>query len=59
LFLIGLETIKPYLLQINNEGSELIVSSPIEETIVEPRYLIFAFRAGSHGLIQGGRKSWE
>ena len=52
-------TNKPYFLQINNEGSELSVSSPIEETIIEPRYLIFAFRAGSHGVIQGGRKSWE
>ena len=52
-------TNKPYLLQINNEGSELSVSSPIEEIIIEPRYLIFAFRAGSHGVIQGGRKSWE
>ena len=50
---------KPYDLEINSEGSQLSVSSPIEDPIVEPRYLIFAFRAGSHGVIQGGRRSWD
>ena len=50
---------KPYFLEINEEGSQLSVSSPIDEPIVEPRYLIFAFRAGSHGVIQGGRRSWD
>jgi hypothetical protein len=50
---------KPYYLEINEEGSQLSVSSPIDEPIVEPRYLIFAFRAGSHGVIQGGRRSWD
>ena len=49
----------PYLLEISGEGADLIVSSPIKEPIIEPRYLIFAFRAGSHGVIKSGRKSWD
>ncbi len=49
----------PYLIEISGEGADLIVSSPIKEPIIEPRYLIFAFRAGSHGVIKSGRKSWD
>ena len=48
-----------YLLDINQDGNELIVSSPIDEPIIESHYLIFSFKAINHGVIKDGRKSWE
>ena len=48
-----------YLLDINQDGNELIVSSPIDEPIIESHYLIFSFKALNHGVIKDGRKSWE
>ena len=48
-----------YLMDINQDGNELIVSSPIDEPIIESHYLIFSFKALNHGVIKDGRKSWE
>jgi hypothetical protein len=44
---------------ITEDGSGLKVSSPIIETIIEPRYLLFSFKANSHGIIRNGQKSWN
>jgi len=52
-------TNKPYQMEIDETGTSLIVASPIEETIKEPRYLLFSFKANSHGIIKDGQKSWE
>ncbi len=48
-----------YIMDINQDGNELIVSSPIDEPIIESHYLIFSFKALNHGVIKDGRKSWE
>ena len=48
-----------YFMDINQDGNELIVSSPIDEPIIESHYLIFSFKALNHGVIKDGRKSWE
>jgi|TARA_B110000914_G_scaffold205570_1_gene200798 hypothetical protein len=52
-------TNSPYSIEINDDGSELIIASPINDPIIKSRYLIFSFRAGSHGVIKSGRKSWD
>ena len=52
-------TNEEYLMDINQDGNELIVSSPIDEPIIESHYLIFSFKALNHGVIKDGRKSWE
>jgi hypothetical protein len=52
-------TEKPYLFSIKDEGNTIRVDSPIEETIVRNRYAIFAFKAGNHGFIDDGSKSWD
>jgi len=49
----------PYLMEIGEDGASLKVSSPIKETIKEPRYLLFSFKANSHGIIKDGQKSWD
>ena len=49
----------PYEMEFDQAQSSLKVSSPIKETIKEPRYLLFSFRAKSHGIIQDGNKSWD
>ena len=48
---------KPFNLEITNDNN-LSVSSPIE-LIKEDRYLLFSFKAFSHGHIKGGRRSWD
>ena len=52
-------TSKPYDLNISEDGSSLIVSSPIDTPIINRHYLLFAFKAINHGSIKDGRKSWE
>ena len=52
-------TEKPYLISIKDEGNSVRVDSPIEETVVRNRYAIFAFKAGNHGFIDDGSKSWD
>jgi hypothetical protein len=52
-------TNEPYQMAITEDGSGLKVSSPIIETIIEPRYLLFSFKANSHGIIRNGQKSWN
>jgi len=48
-----------YVMEISEDGTDLVVSSPIIDPIIESHYLIFSFRAANHGVIRGGRKSWE
>ena len=48
-----------YIMKISDDGSELMISSPIQDPVVESYYLLFSFRAMNHGVIKGGRKSWE
>ena len=50
---------KPYLISLKDEGNSVRVESPIEETIVRRRYALFAFKAGNHGFIDDGSKSWD
>ena len=52
-------TKKPYIVEISEDGSELSVTSPIDKPIIRPEYLFFSFKAKSHGVIRGGRKSWD
>jgi hypothetical protein len=49
----------PYQMEISEDGKSLKVSSPIKETVKEPRYLLFSFKANSHGIIKDGQKSWD
>ncbi|MFQ6674971.1 MAG: hypothetical protein ACE5LH_01355 [Fidelibacterota bacterium] len=49
-------TRKPYIIEATDEV--LKVESPIQEPYRERRYLLFAFRADSHGKIENGEKSW-
>ncbi|MBL7013381.1 MAG: hypothetical protein ISR83_03080 [Candidatus Marinimicrobia bacterium] len=48
-----------YNLKIIEEIKSLRVASPIVETYKEPRYLIFSFKANSHGMISDGTRSWD
>ena len=50
-------TEKPYLISLKDEGNVIRVDSPIEETVVRKRYVIFAFKADNHGFINDGTKS--
>ncbi|MBH50935.1 MAG: hypothetical protein CMG70_03080 [Candidatus Marinimicrobia bacterium] len=50
---------KPYLISLEDEGNSVRVGSPIEETIVRRRYVLFAFKADNHGFIDDGSKSWD
>ena len=47
---------KPYNIEIFDDA--ITVSSPIE-LIEEDRYMLFTFKATSHGFIKDGRKSWD
>ena len=48
-----------FFMEISEDGSELMVASPIDNPIIVRHYLIFSFKAINHGFIQDGRKSWE
>ena len=48
-----------YLMEISEDGTDLMVSSPINEPIIVRHYLIFTFKASNHGVIKAGRRSWE
>ena len=50
-------TDKPFQIEISDDNN-LFVSSPID-IIEEDRYLLFSFKAVSHGYIKGGRRSWD
>ena len=52
-------TNEPYILGISDDGASFSVSSPISDPIIKRHYLLFAFKATNHGLIKGGRRSWE
>jgi len=52
-------TDSPYNMEITEDGRGLLVSSPISDPIIKSRYLLFSFKAKSHGIIKDGRKSWE
>ena len=49
----------PYVMEISDDGSDLIVTSPINDPIIRSHYVLFSFKAVSHGTIRGGRKSWD
>jgi len=48
-----------YIMEISDDGSELMISSPIQDPVVESHYLLFSFKGMNHGVIKGGRRSWE
>ena len=48
-----------YLMEISEDGTDLMVSSPINEPIIVRHYLIFTFNASNHGVIKACRRSWE
>ena len=48
-----------YIMEISDDGTDLTISSPIEEPIVESHYILFSFKGTNHGVIKSGRKSWE
>ena len=48
-----------YIMEISDDGTDLSISSPIEEPIVESHYILFSFKGMNHGVIKSGRKSWE
>ena len=48
-----------YVMEISEDGTELTVTSPIEDPIVVRHYLLFSFKASNHGTIRSGRKSWD
>ena len=52
-------TNKPYLISLKEEGNAVRLESPIEETVVRKRYVIFAFKANNHGFINDGSRSWD
>ena len=52
-------TADAYQIEISDEGSSFRVSSPIDEIVKKPRYLLFSFKANSHGIIQDGSRSWD
>ena len=45
-----------YVMEISEDGTDLMVTSPIEDPIIESHYLIFSFKAVNHGVIRGGKK---
>ena len=49
-------TRKPYIIELTEEDYK--VASPIEGTYSDRRYLVFAFKAKSHGKVEDGDKSW-
>ncbi|MBH30922.1 MAG: hypothetical protein CMG71_02890 [Candidatus Marinimicrobia bacterium] len=49
-------TQKPYIIELTEEDYR--VASPIKGNYSERRFLVFAFKAKSHGKIEDGEKSW-
>lgn len=47
----------PYKLGFENDGFR--VDSPIEDTFVKHKYVVFAFKADNHGYIEDGEASWD
>lgn len=53
-------TEKPYLVTVKGEESDtVIIKSPIDETYVSRRFLVFTFEDTGHGSIMNGIKSWK
>ena len=50
---------EPYLISLKDDGNTVRVESPIAETIIRRRYVLFAFKADNHGFIDDGSKSWD
>jgi len=48
-----------YVMEISEDGADLMVASPIKDPIVVRHYLIFSFKAINHGVIRSGRRSWD
>lgn len=49
----------PYKITVSDDISSVRVASPITEIYKERRYLIFSFKAQSHGYINDGFRSWD
>ena len=49
----------PYLISVSDDKSGIRVASPITDMYKERRYLIFSFKAGNHGYINDGVRSWD
>ncbi len=52
-------TNNPYLIAVSDDKSGVRVASPITDVYKERRYLIFSFKAGNHGYINDGVRSWD
>ena len=52
-------TSDPYLISIKDNGNAMRIDSPIEETVVRRRFALFSFKAGNHGFINDGSRSWD
>ena len=46
----------PYIIELTEEDYR--VASPIQGTYSDRRYLVFTFKAKSHGKVEDGDKSW-
>ncbi|MEE8335414.1 MAG: hypothetical protein V3S48_03145 [Candidatus Neomarinimicrobiota bacterium] len=52
-------TDQAYEILIKNDGGIVRVESPIDDPVVESKYIIFSFKANNHGYIDDGSKSWD
>lgn len=50
---------EPFVIEVDSLSTELSIASPITDTYVERRYLLFRFRARDHGKIVNGEASWR
>jgi len=48
-----------YKITVSDENSSVRIASPITEVYKDRRYLIFSFKAQSHGYINDGFRSWD
>ena len=48
-----------YQITVSDNNSSVRIASPITEVYKERRYLIFSFKAQSHGYINDGLRSWD
>lgn len=48
-----------YKITVSDDNNSVRIASPITEVYKERRYLIFSFKAQSHGYINDGFRSWD
>lgn len=49
----------PFLVSLQDDGAGIRVESPIQDLVVDSRYLLFSFKAENHGYINDGSRSWD